>query len=1026
MLWKNTQNSFVGGRLDKELMGRQDLTKYFQGASEIENMVVRRQGYLSKRFGTEKVFKINDLVGVNGKIPSNFKLVPLSYEKDNGYYVLMMNGRAYLVSKDGVRLQSGGFDKNPVYYDTGDAGFDPTRAEEEAEEKREEDLNSDVVLVHWRNSKQYRSYVKSFTNENVRKAMADIFDQCGYSKHFELGLSHVTFMCLRDFEMIEDVDLCEEALKRGQYFDLNGHTVQTNGHQFVGINRIFFMDGSPEGGGKLTSNGESVKIGEVWIGGEGGVFLGVTKPFVNVTRYLGNPIVENTNHKPAIDCIASVIIGGTITTDVEGGGAVRFRPHASGDSRILAMCGGRVINTRGYAFHFADPDNSVAGQKIIVGGRIEAYTAINGSCYAGDCEYIVSRLNDAGDPIPETSYIYVEHASDWTAGDDPTWTPDMTGDKYPHYILTGIENSQLKDVKYTQSGDTLIITHPLKKPFKIVHDVNDGGKLKRVDFDFQSTAIPSPTITSVVGSGFSASGSFRTVWYAVASVKDGVESKLSAEQSLQYRLPWPNTAHVDISISTEKGADKPDYFHVYKKTSNYFGLIGSVDMRNATPDGEVYSGVFADDYITPDASLTPISKKDHFAYDFPTVAAIHQQRLIFASSKKDPMTLWFSAIGDLETFDAHDSIREDDAMSTAISAVDFPKINHIINNRALVLFAESGEWVVDAVSGNSLSYKTVSAKKQSEIGSSNTVLPTTVGDEIIFAERSGEALRSIRYNYASDGYESQDLTVLSQWMFKANPIVQMVYQQAPDSRIICVLADGSIGIMTYMREHEVCAWTRNRLGGGWKAIRIVTNKAIHNATTEVMLTVERDGVHEVWMLSDDLPIKANAKIDQYIRLDGMEMSNEPIIVQDDMVAVDLNSGVVYEAGERTGGASIIGYPFTSRLVTVYPEPKGGNDTLQMEIKNATKAEVRVIDSSSFRMKAFVENDKSFRKIDLPVKAENGLITLADADVRQVLNGSNNRDGRIEIVHDAPFPLNILSVSTTYQVELADQNGGGNG
>lgn len=73
-MWKFTQRSWVGGRLDAELMGRQDLQKYFQGASELKNFTIRRQGNLSKRRGTELTADLKNLLGRSaGEVHEEFE-----------------------------------------------------------------------------------------------------------------------------------------------------------------------------------------------------------------------------------------------------------------------------------------------------------------------------------------------------------------------------------------------------------------------------------------------------------------------------------------------------------------------------------------------------------------------------------------------------------------------------------------------------------------------------------------------------------------------------------------------------------------------------------------------------------------------------------------------------------------------------------------------------------------------------------------------------------------------------------------
>ena len=127
-----------------------------------------------------------------------------------------------------------------------------------------------------------------------------------------------------------------------------------------------------------------------------------------------------------------------------------------------------------------------------------------------------------------------------------------------------------------------------------------------------------------------------------------------------------------------------------------------------------------------------------------------------------------SRVADLYNFTPHDSIREDDAMELTLAATEFPKLNHLITGRDLMLFGDGGEWLVAPVQGNTLTYKTASAKLQSMIGSERTLNPLQLADETLFAERGGTCLRSINYNYSSDSYQSQDLSVLSQSSWNAS------------------------------------------------------------------------------------------------------------------------------------------------------------------------------------------------------------------------------------------------------------------
>ena len=445
-------------------------------------------------------------------------------------------------------------------------------------------------------------------------------------------------------------------------------------------------------------------------------------------------------------------------------------------------------------------------------------------------------------------------------------------------------------------------------------------------------------------------------------------------------------------------------------TNNQQGCIHAIHFYSGAATGG--TGVVQDDYINPDMTVTPPDNTQdaHFsaADEYPGCVGIYEQRLVFASTRSGPSTIWMSRIADLYNFTVHESIREDDAMELTLAATEFPNINHLVMGRDLMLFGDGGEWLISPVSGNALTYKTASAKLQSMIGSERTLNPLQLADETLFAERGGTCLRSINYNYTSDSYQSEDLSVIAQSIFRANPIVSMAYKQHPDSIVECVLKDGRVATLVYMKEQEVAAWSVQELGGGWKAREIATPKCIVDGTTEMMLLVEKNGVFQLWKVRNDNDEATDAV---RVTLDGLHMERSAGSAAEGEVAVTLGDGTY-----------AVGWPVMSEFVSVRPEPEKG-PTAQMEVKNATEAEVRVIDASTFSVKPYGASS-GWREVSLPVVRDGSSVALAEKDCKKLMTGSNNRDGRLHLKHSEPWPLTILSISTTYQVEY--ENGGNDG
>lgn len=437
------------------------------------------------------------------------------------------------------------------------------------------------------------------------------------------------------------------------------------------------------------------------------------------------------------------------------------------------------------------------------------------------------------------------------------------------------------------------------------------------------------------------------------------------------------------------------------------------------------SRTFEDDYITPDVSLTPPIVEDHFNVggDYPSCVAIQDQRLALAATDKQPFTMWMSTVGDLYNFNTHDSIREDDAIEATIPATEFPQINHIVASKNLIMLCDNGEWMVRPTSGNTISYKTIEIKQQSQIGCSKRLPPLPVVDELIFAESTSETLRSMKYDWTSDGYQTTDLSVLSQSLTRNNPIVDWAYKQHPDSTIVCVLQDGSLAVLTYMKEHEVCAWSTAKLGGGLKAVGVCTDKAIRSGTTDLyILATDANGIFSLLRVREDSPA---ATVEESLCLDAMQTievaqdATKLPTIPKGMVAYDLADGTKVDALSK-GHAYAMGYPYDAIFRSITPEAQG-EATIQFELKGAKSIELRLENASAFKVIPSVlehESDGSnyWSTCGDDVEIIDGKVTYSRQDHIVDLAGDANTSGAITIKSDSPWPITVLSYSINFEFD----------
>lgn len=95
------QNSFFGGQLDYEMMGRQDYQRYTKGATKLCNFNIMKRGGLDKRRGFDRLFNIQSMfssIGVNSK----FRMIPIAYKKTQGFVLVLTPTKCFVVGTNPV------------------------------------------------------------------------------------------------------------------------------------------------------------------------------------------------------------------------------------------------------------------------------------------------------------------------------------------------------------------------------------------------------------------------------------------------------------------------------------------------------------------------------------------------------------------------------------------------------------------------------------------------------------------------------------------------------------------------------------------------------------------------------------------------------------------------------------------------------------------------------------------------------------------------------------------------------------
>ncbi|MCR5257599.1 MAG: hypothetical protein K6E40_05535, partial [Desulfovibrio sp.] len=493
------------------------------------------------------------------------------------------------------------------------------------------------------------------------------------------------------------------------------------------------------------------------------------------------------------------------------------------------------------------------------------------------------------------------------------WFPD--GTSYATGLSLPYTGNELASLKMAQSADVLYCAHLNHAPAKIMRYGDRDWRYAVVKW---TPSITPPVIDSVKMEGDS-SGDKTKYKYVATAVDEvtGEESVQSAMKSVEgYALS--STYYARVEVRPKTGASE---YRVYKYRGGVYGFVGRIDSENletvtvttgegqnaVTTTKQVY--VFEDRNIQPDTEDTPPRAKNPFENgNYPGVVFFHQQRLGFASSSSQPLTVWLSQAGNFESMAASLPPSDDDAIEATLAATQANRILWCQSDRtSLAVGTEGGEWLLSGTEGAALTPSDMSFQPQTYHGSEAGLPVLRAGAGLVYMQRGGRVAREFGYSFNSDRYESGDLSLLARHILKGSPVVSWAWQGEPYGIVWCVLANGKMAGLTYMREHDVVAWHRHETEGTVEDVVAVPGG---DGETQVWMHVVRNGVRYVERLA---PFFSGGGASSAVHVDGVS-----------------------------------GSQFQARCIPSLPETNLQNGPTFLKVRKINAVKARVIRSSPFK------------------------------------------------------------------------------
>lgn len=361
--------------------------------------------------------------------------------------------------------------------------------------------------------------------------------------------------------------------------------------------------------------------------------------------------------------------------------------------------------------------------------------------------------------------------------------------------------ASLYRVYRTDSGDGLLAETPvLEAEFG---QTENSGSGKQPPAASATGAPPVPTgVAGTIVYG-------KEMKYVVAAISDetGEESLPSEPAALRNDMVYRGNRNVLFWTATP-GAGS---YVVYRLDNGRYGYIGRTETTS-----------FTDENITPDLASGPQEGYNPFdsAGNYPACVNFYEQRLAMGGTANVPAGLWLGQSANYENFGAASPVKASDAITLRIRSKEKNQIRAISESRGMAVFTTANEFNVAGSGEEIMTPTNMVVKKQSNRGSS-WLQPIAVGDVMLFALARGGVIRDYSYEFSNDNFTGQDLTIMSRHLFEGRQVVSWAFAQSPYSIVWVVLDNGQCVSLTYMREHEVWAWTRHETDGQFEAVNVV-------------------------------------------------------------------------------------------------------------------------------------------------------------------------------------------------------------
>lgn len=378
-------------------------------------------------------------------------------------------------------------------------------------------------------------------------------------------------------------------------------------------------------------------------------------------------------------------------------------------------------------------------------------------------------------------------------------------------VATDYAEPDLFELKFTQSNDVMILTHPGYEP-KELSRITVGGSVQ--------FKIETPTYTLEDGLSFTSENNRpAAVTYHEQRLNFGgtnANPQTTFMSNVGEYDRWKpgvvlNTTYVlnGVTLANPIVIEVTNYATVFDEGQviGFTSVGGTVELNDGRYVVGPQSGGSPDLFELHDEDNNPIDGTSGYTA--------------------------FTAGGEVGAV-VFNAQSDSDNIEYTIAANQVNVIRHLVSFDDLVILTSGAEWIASGGTAP-ISPTNVRVRRQSSYGVAHPT-PIVTGSSLLYVQNGGTRVRDFAYEFESDSYVGNDLTILAYHLFDGDEIKDWAHATLPHSIIWCVMASGDVRAMTFIKEQNIWGWTRQTTSGLFEAVCAIRESSSEDA---VYLIVKR-------------------------------------------------------------------------------------------------------------------------------------------------------------------------------------------